>query len=98
MPHNAVKFCAVVPCYGHSKVLADVLERIQPFIKGSSRISGKFDISKQIRYFTKPPPVPLLEKGEAIRHLTSAPPPCMSEGPTNSVKVVAFFCQGHYGS
>lgn len=33
MPHNAVKFCAVVPCYGHSKVLADVLERIQPFIK-----------------------------------------------------------------
>lgn len=65
---------------------------------GSSRISGKFDISKQIRYFTKPPPVPLLEKGEAIRHLTSAPPPCMSEGPTNSVKVVAFFCQGHYGS
>lgn len=33
MPSNAVKFCAVVPCYGHSRVLADVLARIQSFIK-----------------------------------------------------------------
>lgn len=55
-----------------SKVVWRTKKFLNNYYWASSRIRGKFDISTQIRYFTEPPPVPLLEKGEAIRHRTSA--------------------------